>query len=91
MGTAEDFKDNSWLAHMPNLPGNLDTIGYVGSRVDLSALTTIISISRSKLSPISRKPMNCQPESHLSLGTVRTARRYFPLIAIVPDPPVHLP
>jgi hypothetical protein len=81
MGTAEDFKDNSWLAHTPNLPENLDTIGYVGSRVDLSALTTIISISRSKLPPIFRKPTNCNPASHLSLGTVRTAQRFFPLIA----------
>lgn len=81
MGTAEDFKDNGWLAHTPNLTGNLDTIGYVGSRVDLSALTTIISISPSKLPSISRKPTNCNPASHLSSGTVRTAQSYFPLTA----------
>ena len=35
MGTAEGFKDNGWLAHMPNLTGNLDTIGYVASRVNI--------------------------------------------------------
>lgn len=77
MGTAEDFKDNGWLAHTPNLTGNLDTIGYVGSRVDLSALTTIISISPSKLPSVSRKPPNCNPASHLSLGAVRKPRDAF--------------
>lgn len=62
-----------WLAHTSNLTGSLDAIRYVGSRVDLSALTIIISISPSKLPSISRKPMSCNSASHLSSGAVRTA------------------
>lgn len=62
-----------WLAQTSNLTGNLDAIRYVGSRVDLSALTIIISISPSKLPSISRKPMSCNSASHLSSGAVRTA------------------
>lgn len=32
----------AWLAHIANLTGNLDSIGFVASRVDLSALMIII-------------------------------------------------